>query len=327
MADDWLKTPYALRGRRVWVAGHKGMVGAALCRRLAAEGAEVLTAGADLRRQDETERWIAENRPQVVVVAAARVGGILANRDFPADFLYDNLMIAANVIHAAAQAGVERLLFLGSSCIYPVDAPQPVREEALLAGPPEPTNEAYAIAKIAGIKLCEAYRRQRGCDFFSVMPCNLYGPGDRFDLARSHVVPALMMKAHAAKVGAAPSLSVWGSGRPLREFLYVEDLAGALVFALKNYAGTRPLNVGSGEEIAIGDLARAVARAVGFGGEIVFDPAKPDGAPRKVMYSGRIRAAGWRPRMSLEAGLAETYKYFLSAHHAGSETACIGKVA
>lgn len=325
MADGWLKSPFVLRDRRVWIAGHKGMVGAALCRRLATEGAWILTSDFDLRRQDSVERWVEENRPEAVVIAAARVGGILANRDYPADFLYDNMMIAANIIHAAARMDVERLLFLGSSCIYPVGAAQPISEDALLSGSLEPTNEAYAIAKIAGVKLCQAYRRQEGRDFISVMPCNLYGPGDRFDAERSHVIPALMMKAHEAKIAGAGSFTVWGSGRPLREFLYVEDLAEALVFVLENYSDALPLNVGSGEEISIGELAHAVVRAVGFDGRIVFDVDKPDGAPRKVMDSGRIRAAGWRPRMSIEEGLAETYQYFLKIF--SENIFCPGKVA
>lgn len=314
MADGWLKSPFVLRGRRVWVAGHKGMVGAALCRRLVTEGAQILVSDVDLRRQREVESWVEEHRPDVVVIAAARVGGILANRDYPADFLYDNLMIAANIIHAAACADVERLLFLGSSCIYPVGAAQPISEDALLTGPLEPTNEAYAVAKIAGLKLCEAYRRQKGCDFISVMPCNLYGPGDRFDPERSHVIPALMMKAHEAKITGAESFSVWGSGQPLREFLYVDDLAEALVFSLENYSDARPLNVGSGEEISIGALAYAVAKAAGFEGRIVFDADKPDGAPRKVMDSSRIRAAGWRPCVSLENGLTATYRHFAETY-------------
>lgn len=325
MADGWLKTPFTARGRRIWIAGHKGMVGAALCRRLAAEGAEILTSDVDLRRQEHVERWIAANRPQAIVIAAARVGGILANRDYPVDFLYDNLMIAANIMHAAAQGpGVERLLFLGSSCIYPAGASQPIAETALLTGPLEPTNEAYAIAKIAGLKLCEAYRRQEGRDFISVMPCNLYGPGDRFDLARSHVIPALMMKAHAAKIAGDEVLSVWGSGRPLREFLYVDDLAEALAFALENYADARPLNIGSGEEVSIAALAGLIAQVAGFEGKIVFDAGKPDGPPRKVMDSMRIRGAGWHPRVSLKDGLAETYRHFLETRF---EAGRIGKVA
>jgi GDP-L-fucose synthase len=245
-------------------------------------------------------------------MAAAKVGGIMANSSYPADFLYDNLMIAANVIEAARQVQVAKLLLLGSSCIYPRLAEQPIREEALLTGPLEPTNEWYAIAKIAGIKLCQAYRQQHGCDFISAMPTNLYGPGDNFDLTSSHVLPALIRKAHEAKLAGAPSFAVWGSGTPLREFMHVDDLADAAVFLLQRYSGDMPLNIGSGAEISILALAQMVARVVGFTGGITTDPSKPDGTPRKLMDSGRINALGWCPRIALEAGIADAYRHFLA---------------
>jgi GDP-L-fucose synthase len=305
---------FPLAGRRVWVAGHNGMVGAALVRRLASEDCEILTApraDVDLTRQAETEAWVAAHRPEAVFVAAAKVGGILANSSAPADFLYDNLMIEANVLHAAARVGVGKLLFLGSSCIYPRETAQPITEEALLTGPLEPTNEAYAIAKIAGIKLAAALRAQQGCDFISAMPTNLYGPGDNFDLTTSHVLPALIRKAHEAKVAGAESLTIWGSGTPRREFLYVDDCAGALVHMMRFYSGTGHLNVGCGEDIAIADLARLVAEAVGFEGPIVTDPSRPDGTPRKLLDVSRLSALGWRARIGLREGVAATYSWYL----------------
>ena len=303
-----------LTGKRVWVAGHRGMVGSALRRRLAQEGCEVLVAAradADLRRQGETETWIARARPDVVFVAAAKVGGILANASYPADFLYDNLMIEANVIHGAFQAGVRKLVFLGSSCIYPKLAPQPITEDSLLTGPLEPTNEWYAIAKIAGIKLCEAYRAQHGADFISAMPTNLYGPGDNFDLQSSHVMPALIRKAHNAKCAGASSITLWGTGTPRREFLHVDDCADACIFLMKNYSGAEHVNVGSGEDLTIAELARIVADIVGFHGEIVTDPTKPDGTPRKLMAADKLRAMGWTPRIALRDGIASVYRWFL----------------
>lgn len=312
--DGWLKTPYNLSGKRVWVAGHNGMVGAAVAQRLKSEDCEILTVGRDrldLCDQRATCEWITANNPDVVVIAAAKVGGILANDTYPADFLYDNLMIGANIIHAAHEAGVEKLLFLGSSCVYPKEAAQPIGESALLSGPLEPTNEAYAVAKIAGIKLCEAYRKQHGCDFISVMPCNLYGPGDTFDAQNSHVIPALMMKAHEAKENEAKEIVLWGSGQPLREFLYVDDLADAVVFALQNYSDVQPLNIGFGEDISIAALAETVAEVVGFKGELVYDAGKPDGIFRKLMDSSRIRNAGWQPRISLKEGLTQSYAWYL----------------
>jgi GDP-L-fucose synthase len=304
---------FPLAGKRIWVAGHRGMVGSALVRRLASEDCEVLTVGrdeVDLRRQAETEGWMAEAKPDAVILAAARVGGIAANHAFPGEFLHDNLAIQTNVIEGARRTGVAKLLFLGSSCIYPKFAPQPIPEEALLTGPLEPTNEWYAIAKIAGLKLCQAYRHQYGCDFFSAMPTNLYGPGDNFDLATSHVLPALIRKAHDAKAEARPELLVWGSGTPMREFLHVDDCADALAHLLKTYSGEIHVNVGSGEETSIADLARMVADAVGFSGPLAFDRTKPDGTPRKLMDSGRLFADGWRPRISLREGIATTYDWF-----------------
>jgi len=305
---------FSLTGKRIYVAGHKGMVGSAIVRRLAAEGCEVLTTdrALDLREQSAVRDWFASEQPDVVVLAAAKVGGILANDTYPAQFLYDNLMIEANVIDAAAQNGAEKLLFLGSSCIYPKMAPQPISEDALLTGPLEPTNQWYAIAKIAGIKLCQAYRREYGCDFISAMPTNLYGPGDNFDLKNSHVLPALLRKAHEAKERGDGEITVWGSGTPLREFLHVDDLADACVFLLKNYSGEDHVNVGFGEDIAIADLARTVCDVVGFEGQLSFDATKPDGTPRKLMDSSRLQALGWSPRIGLREGIADAYGHFVA---------------
>lgn len=305
--------PYDLAGKRVLVAGHRGMVGAALVRRLQGAGCTIVTVGReelDLTRQAAVGDWFAANRPQAVFVAAARVGGILANDRYPADFLHDNLMIAANVIEAAHRSGVEKLLFLGSSCIYPRLAAQPIRGDALLTGPLEPTNQWYAIAKIAGVKLVQAYRRQHGCDFIAAMPTNLYGPGDNFDLESSHVLPALIRKAHEARVAGAVAMPIWGSGTPRREFLHVDDLADACVFLMMHYSDDAPINVGSGEEVTIRELAAMVARAIGFDGAIVADPARPDGTPRKLVDSGRLRALGWQPRIALGDGIAATCRWF-----------------
>lgn len=312
-------TKYELTGKRVYVAGHRGMVGSAIVRRLATEGCEVLTSdrSTDLRDQAAVRNWFDGNVPDIVVLAAAKVGGILANDTFPAQFLYDNLMIEANVIEAARQAGVGRLLFLGSSCIYPKFAPQPITEDALLTGPLEPTNEWYAIAKIAGIKLCQAYRREYGLDYISAMPTNLYGPGDNFDLAGSHVLPALIRKAHEAKMAGKPSIEIWGTGTPRREFLHVDDLADACVFLLKTYSGEGHVNVGSGSDIPIGELAELVCRVVGFEGVISKDATKPDGTPRKLMDSGKLAGLGWSASIPLEDGVAGAYAWFLDGMEKG----------
>jgi GDP-L-fucose synthase len=307
---------FDLAGKSVWVAGHRGMVGAALVRRLAEENCTVVTAGRDeldLTDQNAVSGWMDRTRPQVVIIAAAKVGGILANDTYPADFLTQNLAIQSNIIDAAHRIGVEKLLFLGSSCIYPRLAPQPIAEEALLTGPLEPTNEWYAIAKIAGIKLCQAYRRQHGDDFISAMPTNLYGPGDNFDLSTSHVLPAMIRKAEEAKANGATEMVIWGTGTPLREFMHVDDCADALVHLLKHYSGEGHINVGTGEEISIGDLARLVADAVGFEGEIVLDRTKPDGTPRKLMDSAKLHALGWRSRISLREGIAATLRWYESS--------------
>ena len=304
---------YDLRAKKVYVAGHRGMVGSAIVRRLASEGCAVLTAGrdeVDLTRQSEVEAWMDKNRPDAVFLAAAKVGGILANDTYPADFLYDNLILEANIIHAAHKVGVEKLMFLGSSCIYPKFADQPIVEEALLTGSLEPTNEWYAIAKIAGIKLCQAYRRQHDSDFISAMPTNLYGPGDNFDLKSSHVMPALIRKAHEAKVLGASELTIWGTGTPRREFLHVDDCADACVHLMKNYSGDTHVNVGSGEDVTILELTELVSKIVGFEGTIVRDLSKPDGTPRKLMSVDKLRGLGWAPKSSLSEGLAETYQWF-----------------
>lgn len=309
---------YPLAGKRVWVAGHSGMVGSAVVRRLASESCEVVTAGradVDLMRQAEVERWVERNRPDAVVLAAAKVGGILANHSYPADFLYNNLMIQANVVQAAFKAGVEKLVLLGSSCIYPKIAPQPITEDALLTGPLEPTNEWYAIAKIAGIKLGQAYRRQHGFDAISAMPTNLYGPEDNFDLNGSHVLPAMIRKAHEAKLAGADSFTIWGTGSPRREFLHVDDCADALVHLLQRYSGDQHVNVGSGEDIAIRELAALVAEVVGFKGEIVRDLSKPDGTPRKLMSADVLRSLGWRPKTALRDGIEQVYGWFVEHNH------------
>ncbi|ARQ56983.1 GDP-L-fucose synthase protein [Rhizobium sp. Kim5] len=303
-----------LSNKKIWVAGHRGMVGSALVRRLHSENCTVVTATRqelDLKRQDEVERFVQTNRPDAIILAAAKVGGILANGTFPADFLYDNLIIEANIFEAAHRSGVDRLLFLGSSCIYPKFAPQPISEDALLTGPLEPTNEWYAIAKIAGIKLAEAYRKQHGRDYISAMPTNLYGPGDNFDLQSSHVLPALIRKAHVAKVTRAPEITIWGTGTPRREFLHVDDCADALVFLLRNYSDAQHVNVGSGEDIEIVELARLVCRVVGYEGTIAHDLSKPDGTPRKLMSTDKLKSMGWKPRMSLEDGVRGVYEWFL----------------
>lgn len=302
--------PFEVAKKRVFVSGHRGMVGQALVRRLGSEDCTILVAARselDLRRQDDVERWFEVQKPDVVLVAAAKVGGISANSSYPAEFLYDNLMIEANIIHASWRCRVQKLLFLGSTCIYPKLAPQPIPEEALLTGPLEPTNEWYAIAKIAGIKLCQAYKRQYGASFIAAQPTNLYGPGDNYNLDTSHVMPALIRKAHEAKISDATTMSVWGSGRPLREFLHANDLADAALFLLKSYDGESHINIGSGEEISIADLAALICGIVGFKGNLVFDNSKPDGTMRKLSDVSRLSAMGWRPHLRLEEGIRKVY--------------------
>lgn len=303
--------------RRVWVAGHNGMVGSAITRLLRSRGETVLTVSRsdlDLRDQSAVTSWLMRNKPDVVIFAAAKVGGIHANDTQPASFIYDNLALELNVIHGAHVAGVDRLVFLGSSCIYPKLAPQPIREDSLLTGPLEPTNEWYAIAKIAGVKMCQAYRRQYGRRFISVMPCNLYGPFDNFDLMSSHVLPALMRKFHESKATGRKEVVVWGSGKPLREFLHVDDLAAGVVFCMDHYDDHEPINCGAGSEVTIRELAAMVQDAVGFSGAMTFDSAKPDGTPRKLMDSGRLRELGWAPTIPLEEGIRTTYEWFLQNH-------------
>jgi len=299
---------FDLAGKRVWVAGHRGMVGAALLRRLSREPVEVLTAGRselDLTRQSAVEQWMDHARPDVIILAAAKVGGIAANAARPVDFLYENLMIEANILRAAADTGVGKLLFLGSSCIYPKLAPQPIREDSLLTGPLEASNQWYAVAKIAGIKLAQAYREQNGLDFISAMPTNLYGPGDNYDLESSHVIPALLRKAVAAREAGSAAMTVWGTGTPRREFMHVDDLADALVFILRHYSESEHINIGTGSDVTIADLAATVAQVAGFEGEIHFDTTRPDGTPRKLMDGSRLTALGWQPTIELPAGLSD----------------------
>jgi GDP-L-fucose synthase len=303
-----------LAGKRVFVTGHRGMVGSACIRRLARESVEIVTVGredVDLRRQQAVADFMAATRPDIVIMAAAKVGGILANDTFPAEFIYENLMIEANLIHAARQAGVRKLLFLGSSCIYPRDALQPIEEDALLTGPLEATNQWYAVAKIAGIKLCQAYRRQYGCDFISAMPCNLYGPNDYFHPERSHVIPAMIRRFHDAARRRDAVVTCWGSGTPRREFLHVDDLADACVFLLKNYSGEGHLNIGTGSDITVAELANTVATVTGYAGRIAWDSTKPDGTMRKVMDVSRLTALGWRAAIPLADGLNSAYRWFL----------------
>jgi len=306
---------FDLRGKRVWVAGHRGMAGAAIARRLASEQCEIVTAARselDLLRQADVHAWMEDQKIDAVFLAAATVGGIMANSTRPAEFLYENLVIETNVIHAAKCAGVKKLLFLGSSCIYPRMAEQPMREEALLTGALEPTNEWYAIAKIAGIKLCAAYRRQYGCDFVSVMPTNLYGPGDRYDSENGHVVAALTMKIHAARMANSPTVQLWGSGTPRREFLFTEDLADACVFVMKNYSDELFLNVGTGRDMTILELAEGIARVAGWQGTFTFDRSRPDGMPRKVMDVSRLRDLGWSAKTSFDEGIKQAYDWYVT---------------
>jgi GDP-L-fucose synthase len=307
---------FPLAGKRIWVAGHRGMVGSAIVRRLASEDCEVITAtraDVDLKSPDQVRAFVADRKPDAIFMAAAKVGGILANDTYPADFLYDNLMIAANVTEAAYREGVAKMLFLGSSCIYPKEAPQPIPEDALLTGPLEPTNEWYAIAKIAGIKLAQSYRKQHGSDFISAMPTNLYGPGDNYDLNSSHVLPALIRKAHEAKETGADHIVIWGTGTPRREFLNSDDCADACVFLMKTYSDFEHVNVGSGEDLPIIDLARLVCEVVGFKGDIVTDTTKPDGTMRKLMSGEKLKTMGWSPKIELRNGIEGAYAAFMAA--------------
>jgi GDP-L-fucose synthase len=304
--------PFRIEGRRIWVAGHRGMVGSAVVRRLSREDCEVLTverSKVDLRRQADVRAWMHATKPDAVILAAARVGGIHANASRPADFLDDNLTLQTNVIHTAAEIGVRKLLFLGSSCIYPRLAPQPIHETALLTGPLEPTNQWYAIAKIAGLMQCQAYREQHGCDFISAMPTNLYGPGDNFDLEGAHVLPALLRRFRAAALAGDDKVTIWGTGTPRREFLHVDDCADALVFLLGHYSTAETINVGVGRDVTIAELARIVAGVTGFSGEIAFDTSRPDGTPRKLLDVSRLTALGWEARIGLKEGIASTYQW------------------
>ncbi len=305
--------PFELAGKKVWVAGHRGMVGSALMRRLEREKCTLLTVGretVDLRQQSNVDLWMADYKPDAVFIAAATVGGIFANDTRPADFIYDNLTIGTNIVEAARRVGVGKLLFLGSSCIYPRLAPQPMREDALLTGPLEPTNQWYAVAKIAGMMLCRAYRRQYGLDFISAMPTNLYGPMDNFELQSSHVVSALIAKTHAAKHQRG-EIVIWGTGKPRREFLYADDLADALVFLMRNYSDEEHINVGVGSDLMISELAELIARIVGVENRFQFDPSKPDGSPQKLLESSKLAGLGWRAQTTLEQGLQMTYEWFL----------------
>ena len=307
---------FELEGKRIYVAGHNGMAGSAIVRRLGLETCKILTVERrelDLTQQEATERWFAAVRPEVVVVAAGRVGGIMANNKFPVEFLADNLAIGLNLIRTSYMVRVKKLLFLGSSCVYPKYAKQPITEDQLLTGKLEPTNESYAIAKIAGIKLCEAYFRQHGCDFISVMPTNLYGPGDNYHPENSHVVAALIRRFHEAKVAGAPTATVWGTGTPRREFLYVDDFADACVYLLKTYSGAQLINVGVGKDISIEEFADIVADVVGYRGKIMFDPSKPDGTPRKLLDISRLSSFGWTAEVPLREGLKKAYADFLES--------------
>ncbi len=305
---------FPLAGKRVWVAGHRGMVGSALVRRLQREGCTLLSVGRktlDLRCQADVENWLSEYRPDAIFIAAATVGGILANSTRPADFLYDNLAIAANIIHGAVKTNVSKLVFIGAACLYPRLAPQPMSEDSLLEGLPEPTNEWYTVAKIAGVKLCQASRKQHDRDFIVAVPANLYGPGDNFNAQAGHVVPGLIRRAHEARVDHAPELSIWGTGHAFREFMHVDDCADALVFLIKTYSDSRLINVGTGQEVSIGDLTRKICSVVGYSGRLVFDTGKPDGMPRKLLDSSRIMEMGWRGHIDLDKGLQQTYRWFL----------------
>jgi len=315
-------SPYSLKDKKVWVAGHNGMVGSALVRRLVHEDCEVITVErhvVDLMNEVNVQKWMTDVRPDMVFVAAARVGGILANNSYPASFLHENLVIQNNIIHSAHLADVQKLLFLGSSCIYPRLAPQPIEEEALLTGPLEPTNEWYAVAKIAGIKMCQAYRSQYGRDFISAMPTNLYGENDNYDLKTSHVAAALMVKIHSATMEQKDTVEIWGTGNPLREFLHVDDLADALVFLAENYSDEKHINVGSGVEISIRELAELLSEIISFQGNYVFDTSKPDGTPRKLMDSARLQQLGWVPKLNLRDGMSRTYGMYKQLPYVNSQ--------
>jgi GDP-L-fucose synthase len=312
---------YPLTGKRVWVAGHRGMVGSALVRRLQHEACTVLTVGRDrldLRHQSEVEGWLLENRPDAIFIAAATVGGIHANATRPAEFLYDNLAIAANIIHGAVRSKAAKLMVLGAACLYPRLAAQPMSEDSLLTGLPEPTNEWYTVAKIAAVKLCQAYRQQHGSDFIAAVPANLYGPGDNFDVGAGHIVPGLLRRAHEARVANAPELPIWGTGNAIREFMHVDDCADALVFLMKTYSDPRLINVGTGEEVSIGELARKICSVIGYSGRLAFDTSKPDGMPRKLLNSSRILSMGWHQRIALDDGLRQTYRWFLEGENVRS---------
>lgn len=309
---------FKVEGKKVWVAGHTGMVGSAMARELSTRYCQVLTVSRDdldLRRQSDVEAWMEDAKPDAVVLAAATVGGIVANSTRLAEFAYDNIMIASNVIHGSYLNDVQKLVFMGATCIYPKMAPQPLTEDSLLTGPLEPTNQSYAIAKLSGLQLCASYRRQYGCDFVTALPTSAYGEGDSFDLEGGHVLPALISRIHTAKIENAPSIRIWGSGKPLREFLHVEDLAGALLFLLENYSGEAPINIGGGTEISIADLASTIAEVVGYRGEFEFDLSKPDGTPRKLADNSKLSAMGWTARVGFREGLERTYGWFLD-HHA-----------
>jgi len=305
----------SLKNKKIWVAGHSGMVGSSLCRSLKGQGCDILAVNhddLDLTRQQETENWVRKNHPDIIIVAAARVGGIIANSTEQAQFLYENMAISQNIIHAAKLYDVEKLLYLGSSCIYPAASEQPIKEEYLLSGKVQSNNEGYAIAKIAALKMCEKYKEQYGCNFISAMPCNLYGQNDYFDENRSHVIPALIMKIHAAKIKGESEVELWGTGKPLREFLYVDDLANACIFLLKNYSGVEHINIGAGSDVSIKYIAQEIAKIVGYNGKVLFNPEMPDGVYRKLMDSSKINDMGWEPNIDLSRGLKMAYDYYLS---------------
>lgn len=310
--------PFSLATRRIYIAGHRGLVGSALLRRLQSEGCQILVADRqtlDLTRQASVERWFYENRPEAVFLAAGRVGGIHENASYPAEFIYDNLAIACNVIEAARKSGVAKLMYFGSSCIYPRLAPQPMTEAALLTGSLEPTNEPYAVAKIAGLKLCQACRRQYSCDFVSVMPTNLYGPNDNFDLPSSHVLPALLAKIDQAVREGCETVEIWGTGTPRREFLHVDDLADAAVFLMQNWSEDEFVNIGAGTDVTIAELTHIIGKVVGYTGRFIFNRSKPDGAPRKLLDTSKLRKLGWEPRIDLETGIRQTYHWYRTAQH------------